>query len=367
MNSFAFVPCGLGHSWYGTNTAFNYVNHAQAPGRNSYRLHTQHSKFYGCQHVMPLSWHPNSLSPASSSSQRLHMKYGDYTAVMIVPTGINAAIGGFAGDALPSARLLASVADTLITHPNVLNGAMMYWPIPNALYVEGLALDLFAAGDVSLQRVASNRIGVVLDCGMEDDMMLRHIQVLDAARATLGLQVVAYQVTDAPLDVHLEMGQNHSSWGTLSRPDSLLRAAHELVEKQRCDAIAVVARFPDDEEDDDALQLYRQGEGVDEIGGAEAVISHLVVRELGVPCAHAPGLPPLDVDDSVSPKNAAEELGYTFLPCVLVGLSRAPRLIPASMLQGNSSVRSDVVDRGDVDAVILPVMACGGSAFLSLA
>ena len=51
-----------------------------------------------------------------------------YTAVMIVPTGIGAAIGGFAGDALPSARLLSSCVDTLITHPNVLNGAMMYWP-----------------------------------------------------------------------------------------------------------------------------------------------------------------------------------------------------------------------------------------------
>ena len=58
-----------------------------------------------------------------------------YTSVMIVPTGIGASIGGFAGDALPSARLLSSCVDTLITHPNVLNGAMMYWPLENTLYV----------------------------------------------------------------------------------------------------------------------------------------------------------------------------------------------------------------------------------------
>ncbi|MCS6814417.1 MAG: DUF3326 domain-containing protein, partial [Cyanobacteria bacterium] len=50
-----------------------------------------------------------------------------YTVVLIVPTGIGATIGGYAGDALPVARGMAQVADCLITHPNVLNGAQMYW------------------------------------------------------------------------------------------------------------------------------------------------------------------------------------------------------------------------------------------------
>lgn len=48
-----------------------------------------------------------------------------YNAVMIVPTGIGASIGGFAGDALPSAKLISTVVDTLITHPNVMNGELM--------------------------------------------------------------------------------------------------------------------------------------------------------------------------------------------------------------------------------------------------
>jgi len=42
-----------------------------------------------------------------------------YTAVMIVPTGTGATIGGFAGDSLPVARAMSSVVDYLITHPNV--------------------------------------------------------------------------------------------------------------------------------------------------------------------------------------------------------------------------------------------------------
>ena len=42
--------------------------------------------------------------------------------LMLVPTGIGCQIGGFAGDALPSARLLAAASGCLITHPNVMNG-----------------------------------------------------------------------------------------------------------------------------------------------------------------------------------------------------------------------------------------------------
>ncbi|HBL13661.1 MAG TPA: hypothetical protein DD379_20135, partial [Cyanobacteria bacterium UBA11162] len=38
-------------------------------------------------------------------------------------------------------------------------------------------------------------------------------------------------------------------------------------------------------------------------------------------------LTPLPLDPNLSPRSAAEELGYTFLPCVLVGLSRAPQFI----------------------------------------
>ena len=71
---------------------------------------------------------------------------GPYTAVVVVPTGVGAAIGGYAGDALPVARTFAAVADRVVTHPNVMNGAQLYWPAPELLYTEGYALDEFAAG-----------------------------------------------------------------------------------------------------------------------------------------------------------------------------------------------------------------------------
>ena len=82
-----------------------------------------------------------------------------YTAMVIVPTGIGAAIGGYAGDALPVARAFTAVADRVITHPNVMNGAQLYWPAPELLYVEGYALDQFAAGRTGLRPVTSQRVG----------------------------------------------------------------------------------------------------------------------------------------------------------------------------------------------------------------
>jgi hypothetical protein len=305
------------------------------------------------------------------------------------------------------ARAIAQISDTLITHPNVLNGAQLYWPIPNALYVEGYALDKFAAGCWGLQPVHQNRIGLILDAGIEPDLQLRHLQAVDAARATLGLNITDCVLTDRPLQVELRISQSGASWGTIGNPDSLLRAAEKLIEQARVEAIAVVARFPDDE-GSGALENYRRGKGVDPLAGAEAVISHLVVRTFKIPCAHAPALSALPLDPHLSPRSAAEEIGYTFLPCVLAGLGKAPQFVTPTVGQasclsqvwggqdarppvwGGQDARPPVwggqdahptrekfyANRRDfesqglwadrVDAVVIPATACGGSAILSL-
>lgn len=283
-----------------------------------------------------------------------------YTAALIIPTGIGAAIGGYAGDALPVARAVSQVVDRLITHPNVLNGAQLYWPIPNALYVEGYGLDKIAATEWGLRPVHHNRIGIVLDQAIEPELQLRQLQVADAARATLGLNLTDYVVTDAPLGVELRTAASGTTWGTIQQPGSLLRAVEKLKDQAGAEAIAVVARFSDDP-GTEALQLYRHGQGVDPLAGAEAVISHLVVRTFRLPCAHAPALSPLPIDPDLSPRSAAEELGYTFLPCVLVGLSRAPQFVDRQTLPHSQDIWAE-----QIDALIVPATACGGSAVLSL-
>jgi Protein of unknown function (DUF3326) len=278
-----------------------------------------------------------------------------YTVALIVPTGIGAAMGGYAGDALPIAKAIAASCDRLITHPNVMNGAQLYWSLPNALYVEGYALDKFAAGTWGLQPVRRNRIGIVFDRSISAELRVRHLQAADAARATLGLETTDYVVTDLPLGVELRTASSGASWGTIQQPDSLLRAVDKLINVAGAEAIAVIARFPDDP-GATILHDYRHGTGVDPLAGAEAVISHLIVRTFKVPCAHAPALSPLPIDPEISPRSAAEELGYTFLPCVLVGLSRAPQFV------ADGGIWSD-----EVDAVIIPASACGGSGLISFA
>ncbi|MEY3751351.1 MAG: hypothetical protein RLZZ186_1770 [Cyanobacteriota bacterium] len=277
--------------------------------------------------------------------------------LLVVPTGIGCAVGGYAGDALPAARLLAAASGCLITHPNVMNGAALYWSDPRIHYVEGSSLDRFAAGEVLLRPVRQQRVGLLLDAGIEPELRHRHLQVADGCRATLGLDIGPVVTTDRPLEVTLSLGASGVSWGQLGQPEALLRAGRQL-KAAGATAIAVVARFPDDP-GSEALAAYRQGSGVDALAGAEAVISHLLSRELGLPCAHAPALSPLPLDPDLDPRAAGEELGFTFLPCVLVGLSRAPDLVALA--------DSTAISIEAVGAVVAPAGALGGAAVLACA
>ncbi|CAI9096715.1 OLC1v1032919C1 [Oldenlandia corymbosa var. corymbosa] len=319
-------------------------------------------------HSLPFLRHPIHLSVQSKCRIKCsaHLPANKfkrpYTSVMIVPTGVGAAIGGYAGDALPVARALSAVVDCLITHPNVLNAAMLYWPMPNVLYVEGYALDRFAEGLWALQPVHQNRIGLILDVGIEEDLRLRHLQVVDAARASLGLPIVESVVTDTPLKAEIWIDPNSGkSTGRIRNPDSLSRAVETLVTRSRVNAIAVVARFPD--EDDIGDDDYRQGKGVDILAGLEAIISHSVVKKFCIPCAHAPAMLPPPLSVSLSPKSAAEEIGHTFLPCVLAGLSTAPQYI----VKNSHFVDRDCIVSSDVDSVILPINSFRGDGALAFA
>ena len=193
-----------------------------------------------------------------------------------------------------------------------------------------------------------------------------------------------------------------------------MRGAESLLRKG-CTAIAVVARFPEEEEkggeegmsggyDAELFNAYREGEGVDAIAGVEALISHVITKKLGVPCAHAPAFDMRQAGyepyPNTAPKACAEELGYTFLPCVLANLRRAPSLVPLPLPLSQSdksqsdsvASESDVdsvtgaglgmsfhagleggamamgaITAADVDAVVVPSTALGGPAVLALA
>lgn len=103
------------------------------------------------------------------------------------------------------------------------------------------------------------------------------------------------------------------------------------------------------------LKLYFEGKGANPYGGTEAIISHVVSAQFGLPVAHAPLLSRYEIykethSGRVDPRAAAEAIGPAYLGCVLQGLDRAPRLVAGG---GDISIK-------DVDVIVLPYTCMGG-------
>ena len=278
--------------------------------------------------------------------------------IFIIPTGIGCEIGGFAGDALPAAKLLASASGCLITHPNVMNGGSLSEKNKDIFYVEGYSLDRFAKGEIGLKSVKQQKIGIIFDSSINNEILIRHLQAADACVATLGIDVDSYIFTKKPLGIVINSESQGISEGLIENPDTLIEAGQTLIDRG-ITAIAIVAKFPDNL---DLIQTnkYREGNGVDPIAGVEAVISHLISKFLKVPCAHAPALSPIALNANLDPRAASEEIGYTFLPSVLIGLSKAPDLIELSEKNKEISLHPS-----DIESIVAPSGALGGEGVLA--
>jgi len=284
-----------------------------------------------------------------------------FVAAMLVPTGVGATIGGFAGDATPYLNLLASVTDLLITHPNVANAAVFQKLPENALYVEGYGLDQFMQGLRALRPVRNNKVGVVLDAGMPPEMRVLHINTINAVKSVYGVDIIGFLDTESPIKTGLQITPSGCSSGYLSNPEVVLNACRQL-QTQGATAIALCTLLPDPDAEDHTMEAqYKEGGGVDPIGGIEAILSHLVVSELGIPCANAPvftwekALPV--TDEVLDPRTAAEFIAPTFLPCVLTGLHRSPALVERN--ERNSHQPGDLTIE-NLSALVVPANALGG-------
>lgn len=240
--------------------------------------------------------------------------------VMIIPTGIGCEIGGHAGDATPAARLLGSVSEKLILHPNVVNASDINEMPENALYVEGSILDNFLKGEINLKEVRSNKILVVVNKPAKPET----INAVSAARSTLGIdaQIVELRV---PLQMIGFMKDGVAS-GTVSGWRELCDQVKEI----KFDALAIVSLI--EVPDEDSLKYFKNG-GVNPWGGIEAIASKLIASKLDKPVAHAPieGSSKETQDEVfnsiVDPAMASEAVSNCFLHCVLKGLHKAPRII----------------------------------------
>lgn len=239
---------------------------------------------------------------------------------LIVPTGVGAKIGGFAGDASRVARMLAKKY-TLIVNPNVVNAACFSGITQNMLYVEGYSLDRFFKGELKLTPSENNKIGVIFDKTISQDVLNVHINTINAVETVYGCNIIGYEITKEEVGVEFFVDKTGISTGNVKNLDTIKKSAYRLI-NQGANALAIVCSFPEDESED-----YENGIGVDPVGGVEAIISHYISKEFTLPCAHAPAFNNIEISSKIVDKRcSAEYITPTFLPCILLGLSQAPVL-----------------------------------------
>jgi len=265
----------------------------------------------------------------------------------IVPTGIGASIGGYAGDAGAYARKLSETY-TLIVNPNVVNAACFSAINENMLYLEGYAMDLFFKEKIALRPAQKNSIGVIFDKEIPENILNTHLNTIGAMEAVYGIKT-QYTITTDNVGVEFS-ASNGISTGNLKKPLTLIQAAENLI-KQGCNALAPVCLFEDEDDEN-----YENACGIDIVGGVEAVISHILTKNFLLPCAHAPAFRRVEISRKRMPdKVAAEYITPTFLPCVILGLYNAPQLIPFA-----DKKNTDICAK-DLKGILMPYNALGST------
>ena len=299
--------------------------------------------------------HPSSIQPVHiplfEYRQRKFERTDKFNAVLIIPTGIGAEIGGHAGDATAVSRMMSEIVDTLVIHPNVVNASDINEMAEDCLYVEGSILSRLLQGTIGLQPVRSNRVLVVLDNHPDTHFLDAAVNSVSAARATYGLDCPAV----LRLPSRLWMRGNYSKIG---RAVGMIGGLSDLLGEIDSydgvfDAIAIssVIRVPLEYH----LEYFREkGHMVNPWGGVEAMLTHSLSSILNVQTAHSPMFESREIENLevglVDPRMSAEAVSLTFLQCTLKGLHKSPRVIVDKKYLGDFGIFS----AEDVSCIVIP-------------
>lgn len=278
------------------------------------------------------------------------------TVVAVIPTGIGAEIGGDSGDGQAAMRLLASVADQLVTHPNTVNGADIIETTPNMFYVEGSTLARFLMGTIGLLSSRSNRILLAVDKRTQENAELTALSINAASAARLGLGAnIDITIIDAPpITTVLQSGSGRAT-GMI---EGLEEWYEEFAAQQdNYDAFGISSLLQSPPE---IYEDYFSGKiHVNPWGGVEALLTHSLSLLLEKPIAHSPMYKsmeqiaiPLGV---VDPAKAAEVVSKTYLHCILKGLHTSPRLITKETERNMPGV----ITATDVNCLVIPERCLG--------
>ena len=274
-----------------------------------------------------------------------------FNAVLLVPTGIGAEIGGHAGDATPVARLMASICDNLITHPNVVNASDINEIPENGLYVEGSIICRLLMGTIGLQPVRSNRVLVVIDAHEDETFINAAINSVNGARASCGFKCQRIVQLDPPVKMKSIYTSSGRSSGRVEGIENLFNVLN--IYKNEYDAVALssVISVPLDFHMD-----YFESKGfmINPWGGVEALLTHTVSLLYDIPSAHSPMFESQIIANMdpgiVDPRMAAEAVSLTFIQCILKGLHRAPKIVKDQNAMHNQSV----ISAEDISCLVIP-------------
>lgn len=290
-----------------------------------------------------------------SFTRRDYEEQTKFNAVLVIPTGINAQLGGHAGDANALARYLSSACDTLITHSNVVNASDINEMPENCLYVEGSVVSRFLMGEVGLRPVRKNRLLLLMDDHKEELVKAQVVNAASAARCTLGAEVKVVSINNkAKTSAHFS--ESGRAVGEIDNLAPSFRYLREHRNEYDAVALASVVDFPEEVHQN---YLAAEGEMVNPWGGAEAMLTHSISHYFDFPSAHAPMMvdseTTAELADVVDPRMAAEELSSAFIHCVLKGLQKSPQIVTDKQQLNLPNVYS----AKDVSCLIIPDKCIG--------
>lgn len=266
---------------------------------------------------------------------------------MVIPTGIGASIGGYAGDGSLTAKKFAKHFNVIV-NPNIVNAACFSGISDNMLYTEGWTLTQFFKNNIELIPSESNKVGIIFDKGISKGILNVHINTINAVKTIYGTDIIGYEITEEECNIKFYNSATGISTGSVLNNETMVEAGRKLL-KKGANVLAVVCKFDEPPEDN-----YQEGEGVDIVGGIEAIISHYLTRELGVPVVHSPAFENITItQELVDAKASAEYITPTFLPCILIGLKNAP-IFTKIKNKNNINIQ-------DVKALIMPYNSLGSS------
>lgn len=287
-----------------------------------------------------------------------------FVAISIVPTGVRAEIGGFAGDATPSVNLLASACDYLVVNPNSVTASDLYYANDNVLYLEGNLICHLLLGHTTLIPETRAKIGVVIEKA-EDKYLNVIFNAINALRTVGGINIEPVIVTSGPVSTECIFSPYGHASGRFEGIEKLMEAL-DVVAKTETTAVAFSTTLSVEEE---VKKQYFHGTVMpNPWGGAEAILTHMTTNFYPFTAAHSP----LSLDYSEEefslvhtlgdPRDGAELISNAFICSTLKGLTHSPRLVKydTPLPSGCQGISVE-----NVSAVVMPESAIGNILFFA--